>query len=134
MSIEIQWLEDQDNILLWDFQGAWTLQDFRDGTDYTISIIDEVKRYDIILDMTHGITPRFPMVAFQRILKRPIIKRDLVVLVTNERFLLAAIQVLKKIKTPNLSSKRLAVVSSMDEALESIHLNRQAILMEEGQY
>lgn len=134
MPIDIQWLQDEDNILLWDFNGAWTLQEFRDAREHTVAMIEDVKRYDIILDMTNGIAPRFPMVAFQRVLKQPIIKRDLVVLVTHDKFLLAAIDVLKKIRTPNLSQRRLAIVSTVEEAFEAIETNREAILTLEGEY
>lgn len=130
MGIEIFWIEDEKNILCWKFRGQWSLDEFRDATQQTLKIIEPIDRFDLVFDAIGAKTPRFPMAEFQRVLNIPVVKRDYLVIVTQDLFILSILSVLRKIGVPNLSKDRLDIANNMQEAFAKIHDNRELLMIE----
>lgn len=130
MAIEVFWIESEKNLLCWKFQGQWTLDEFRESTQKTLELIEEVDRFDLVFDALGAKTPRFPMAEFQRVLNIPVIKRDYLVIVTQDLFILSILSVLRKIGVPNLSKDRLDIANNMNEAFAKIHDNRALLMIE----
>lgn len=124
MSIQVKWVEGEENILLWHFTGQWSLDEFRHATNQTLALIEDIDSFDLIFDALGAKTPRFPMSEFQRALKIPVLKRDLLVIVTDDLFILSVLSVLRRLGLPNLRKDRMEIVKRLPDAFVKIRARR----------
>lgn len=124
MAIDIEWIAGEHNIMLWQFSGHWTLDEFRRATLQSEVLEMGIDRFDLIMNTIGAKTPRFPMTEFQRALNIPVVKRDLLVLVTDDLFIISLLAVLRRMGLPNLSKERMVTVKKMPDALKQIYARR----------
>jgi hypothetical protein len=59
MPIDVRWHDEHPSILIYDFHGAWTLEEFHGAIDEVVQLVDGFEgRLDIITDLIGAKHPR----------------------------------------------------------------------------
>lgn len=116
MGISVNWLDENRSIVLWEVEGKWTWDDYRQAQSHADALVRDIAyKVDVILDFTENRSLPFNILSQMRF-ERPQQpeKRGRVVIVGASPFVIKMMDLLYTVN-PNLGD-RFFTAATLDEA------------------
>jgi hypothetical protein len=128
MAVQFSWYDRKRGIARYDFVGSWTWAEFyatyvQASLECTL-MRQQLGRFDTIADLTCNVAISANILShITRVAERPRVESDLVIFVTEDRWLNALYTVAAQFS--NRVARRYRMASSFEEALDIIARDRQ---------
>lgn len=133
MAVNVRWYDESQHILLYDFKGVWTLEEFSSAIDEAKKLVEaeSITRLDIITDLIDseqqkGMNQGHVQVAMNRSYR--ILPKEqfyLAVVASPHRFVSIMIDMMRRIYPP---MHHVRTANSVEDAMTVIQREREAML------